>query len=177
MRCTASPAESTTRLGTRMTLGALAPLILLAACEDMTGERNSRAWVELGAGLDWATVLHDGDPVQVVLGPQGGHMVALGLHAGGVPRGDSTDPTAPSNPRVTFQAHLDHDVIASVTVIRGLSRTGGALELAGTWLIFDPALPTTAYFDMPLLLHVNIVGEGGESASDEVEVVAMAPLE
>jgi len=136
------------------------------------------AWVEIGAGADQFAPLADGDSVSIVLGPQGGFMVALALRTGGIVPGDPSDPTDPDNPRVTFRIVPagGGDPFGVVTEQRGVSAAGDdGYELAGSWLIFNPALDTADYFDQMVDLSVTVVDRRGESASDGVSVTALAP--
>ncbi len=144
--------------------------LALAGCADL-----GPAWVEVGDGEDQHTGLDDGDDVPIVLGPQGGYMIALSLGAGGVLAGDPADPTDPRNPRVTFQAFLpdEPEPLGSITPVRGLSpMDDGDLQLLGTWLIFDAALDTAVYFDQLIDVDVQITDARGNEASDSVSVTS-----
>ena len=136
------------------------------------------AWADLGAGERDYVPLDEDDSVQIVLGPQGGHMIALGLQAGGILGGDPADPTEPDNPRITYQCLLGDQLLGSITVAAGLQPVGdGALEIVGTWLVFDSSVDTSLYFDEPLRLSALVVDSRGHSAGDEVTVLAVAPEE
>ena len=156
---------------------AVLPLLWLAACGGDLGP----TWVELGQGELQHDELADGDEVSIVRGPQGGTMVALSLEAGGVLAGDPVDPTYPDNPRVTFQSFALDDAersqpYASITVVRGLQEAGdGALELFGTWLVFDAALDEALDFDQALAVNVRIVDALGNEATDTAEATALGP--
>ena len=149
-------------------LGALLLALLLPGCADL-----GPAWVEVGDGQEQHTGLLDGDEVPIVLGPQGGYMIALSLGAGGVVSGDPADPTDPRNPRVTFQAFQpdEPEPLGSITVVRGLSpMDDGDLQLLGTWLIFDAALDTSVYFDQLIDVEAQITDARGNEATDSVRV-------
>jgi len=156
-------------------LVALSVAFVLAGC----GPDLGPAWVEIGEGRADHSGLDDGDEVTIVEGPQGGYMVALSMGAGGVLAGDPADPTDPDNPRVTFQAFLQDlavhpHALGSITVIRGLDEgADGDLRLVGTWLIFDPALETSVYFDQPIVVDVKIVDALGNEATDSADVDAL----
>ncbi len=134
---------------------------------------------ELGAGEDDYTYLEEDDEVQIVLGPQGGHMIALGVRAQGIWAGDPDDPTDGKNPRTTFQAFLagEEQPLGSITVARGLSSANEDLELLGTWLIFNSAHDTAVYFDKSLDITVSIVDTYGNTAEADVTIMAIAPEE
>jgi hypothetical protein len=157
--------------------------LLVAACaaeeqrEQERGPPNlGPSWVELGLGTDTFLSGESMGEVPVVLGPQGGYMVALCLQAGGVLAGDPTDPSHPNNPRSTFQASRDGELLGSTTVAMGLhQRHDGDLELLGSWLIFNPALPTSTYLDQELWVTVHIADVYGNEAEDGVTLRAVAP--
>lgn len=153
-------------------------LALLLACANPQNDSDlGDSWLELGAGLDGYAQLQDSDDVEIVLGPQGGYMIALALQAGGVDGGDPTDPTVPDNPRSTFQAFLpgEPDPIGSITVALGLTPVDDeVLELHGVWLIFNPQLPSEAYFDQEIKVSVDVVDSRGQ-LRDEAQVLAVWP--
>ncbi|HJN76329.1 MAG TPA: hypothetical protein QGF58_20540 [Myxococcota bacterium] len=148
--------------------------LLLACAKDAP---DAERWLELGAGLDSYATLDASDEVEIVLGPQGGYMIALALQAVGVEGGDPLDPTVPDNPRTTFQSYLPSqpDAIGSITVALGLTRVDDEVhELVGVWLIFNPELPLEDYFDQEIAVTVDIVDEAG-SLHDEETVLAVWP--
>jgi len=160
-------------------------LALLALVSTMLGCSSSPEpladlgpkWLEIGAGEKSFAKLSEGDPVPIIIGPQGGHMIALGLQAGGVVPGHPNDPARADNPRITYRATKvsTDELLGIVTVVHGLDEENNALELVGIWLIFNPALPTDVYFDEDVHLRVELVDARGTKLSDETTIVASAP--
>jgi hypothetical protein len=139
---------------------------------------DPNAWIALGAGDQQYLGLADGDRVQIVLGPQGGHMIALALRAGSVEPGDERDPSDPANPRITFRAlrPLDDSTLGIITQQRGLSPADDDIyESYGTWLTFSSAIPTDVYFDTEIRVQVDLVDARGAQPTDEVTVMAITP--
>jgi hypothetical protein len=139
---------------------------------------NETAWVTIGAGDEQYAGLADDDSVQIVLGPQGGYMIALALQAGCVVPGDDSDPADPDNPRMTFRAlRVDNDdVLGIITQQRGLSPVEDeTYESFGTWLIFNPSIDTADYFDAAIRVEVDLVDTHGSAPSDFVTVSTIAP--
>ena len=150
----------------------------LLACSGDGLSPEGPAWVEMGAGETEFGALGDGDVVQIVAGPQGGYMIALGLRAGGVVPGDPSDPADPDNPRTTFRAADPDtgDVLGIVTQQRGLITVNDeTFELVGSWLIFNPTIDTSMYFDREIGLSVSLVDALESDTLDEVSVVVSAP--
>jgi len=143
-----------------------------------TADPLGPAWVDLGAGESAYSPLEDGGGVEIVMGPQGGYMIALALRAGGVVGGDAADPTRPENPRVTYQAHLEGSgaTLGSITVINGLTAVDEqTFELVGTWLIFDSSLDTAEYFDQMIDVDVFLIDSDGRETGAGAAVTALAP--
>jgi len=152
--------------------------LLVFGCGAETDAPDPDAWVSVGAGDEHYAGLTDGDSVQIVLGPQGGYMIALALRAGSVEPGDDGDPSDPENPRITFRAlrASDDSVLGVITQQRGLSPTAeSTYESYGTWLIFNPAIPTESYFDTEIVVEVALVDARGAEPNDSVTVTAIAP--
>lgn len=59
-------------------------LLLCAAGCGGAVEPSPAPWVEVGTGLDELRVLRDGDPLEIVFGPQGGWHVDLGVRFAGL---------------------------------------------------------------------------------------------
>jgi len=165
------------RRGAALATAALA-FALVPGCGAEDEGPDPNAWVALGAGFEQYAGLADGDSVPIVLGPQGGYMIALALRAGSVEPGDDGDPSAPSNPRITFRAlHLNDDsVLGIITQQRGLSPAASdTYESFGTWLIFNPAIPTDVYFDGEIRVDVDLVDARGAQPTDTVTITVTAP--
>ena len=157
---------------------AAAVLAFVLACGSEDEGPDPNAWVDLGAGDQQYAALGDGDGVQIVLGPQGGYMIALALRAGSVEPGDDGDPSDPRNPRITFRARQpsDDSVLGIITQQRGLTPSSdGSFESWGTWLIFNPAIPTEVYFDQEIRVDVDLVDARGAHPTDSVTISASAP--
>jgi hypothetical protein len=145
--------------------------------ESLAPEAGS-AWARIGAGERSYAPLLDGAAVPIVLGPQGGYMIAVGVQAGAIVAGDPHDASEPTNPRVTYRALRQSDgrVLGVTTRKQGMRALGDAtFEQSGTWLIFDPALDTASYFDTQIRLEVIVVDELARTASDDVVIIAAAP--
>jgi len=151
----------------------------LVGCAAEEPEPVPESWCELGYGEEsWSAAATD-DPVEIVLGPQGGYMIAFGLQASGIEGGDPSDPTVTENPRATFQARLsadpDGDPIGSITVMAGLTPVEGVLQLVGIWLILDPTLPLDDVFNQPIDVTVDLVTSGGVTLHDQERLLAWWP--
>ncbi len=159
----------------------LAALVLANAClsESEAVPLPGPAQVNIGAGFDAFADLTDGDAVQVEAGPQGGLMVVLAIEAGGIVPGDPSDPSHPDNPRMTFRA-IDAStdaVLGILTQQKGLSLVGeDGAESLGSWLVFNPSIETSVYFDQEIRIEVLLVDVHGVTVEDQVRVTARAPI-
>lgn len=135
-------------------------------------------WLEVGAGDRTYVAIEDGQTLSIVAGPQGGHMIALGLRAGGVIPGDPLDPTEIDNPRATFRINPvgSEDVVGITTVQRGLTTVDeNTFELVGTWLVFNPSVDTALYFERDLRVDATLVDSLGNTLTGSATVFARAP--
>ena len=157
--------------------------LLLLACGDEVGYSGpipqAPALVSIGTGESEYRALSDGDDVQIVLGPQGGFMIALAMHASGVVPGDAIDPTHKYNPRFTFRvAHAETgEALGIITQQRGLSEMpDSSFELAGTWLVFNPAVENSVYFDAEATISLSLVDTLDSNPTSQVRVTLVMPM-
>lgn len=157
----------------------LALFLCLGACDpaaesDVPG---GPPWLQLGAGDRGFSPLDDGDVVDIVLGPQGGYMVALAIRSGGLVAGDPSDAADPDNPRVTFRMSTPDGIDLGLTTLQqGLEPVeADVYERSGAWVVFNASVHTDMYFGQEVLLEVVLVDVRGERASDSVRVRCRAP--
>lgn len=150
-------------------------IALLSACG---GGPDGPAWISLGAGDTSYAELADGSEVDIVLGPQGGYMIALAVQAGGVVPGDDGDPADPDNPRITFRATrmATATTLGIITQQRGMTRVDDEMyEVTGSWLVFNASVDTAEYFDQMVEIDVELVDTDGRATADSVTVMLVAP--
>ncbi len=143
-------------------------------------EELGPATLQIGAGEKIYQPLEDGTSIPIVMGLQGGHMVAMGMRVTGIVSGDPSDPSHPDNPRFTFRASLaeTEEPLAIITLQRGLfDGPDGAAMIWGSWMIFNPAVETAAYFGKEIEIGLRVVDVLGTELETSVMVMAVAPGE
>ncbi len=83
----------------------VAVALLLASCEP------AEPAVELGTGLYAFEPLVEGEPIEVVFGPQGGYHLEGSIRVQGLQAGDAESLSDPSNPTIRFEVLLDGESI------------------------------------------------------------------
>ena len=99
--------------------------------------------LELGAGDIAFEPLDNGDPIDVIHGPQGGFHVLGSVRVNGIDPGDPNDLQSPRNPTVTFTVTADGDnqlVDAFSSFTQGLRASpddGWQHQMLGRFLILE----------------------------------------
>lgn len=150
---------------------ALAVLAACAASGCAGVDDAARCWaVSATDGGDVA--LRDGDPVQIVAGPDHQFMVVVGVKAEHIEAGDAQDPVNPDNPQYKVQLlQQGWGELASRGGKLGFQPVGeGASELSGIRLIFGWTLPPAAV-GATCQLKLSVVDHKGDYCSQNVSVV------
>ena len=129
-------------------------------------------FIELGTGERAFEPLSNGDPVEIVFGPQGGYHVWGTVRAGNVRGGDPNNLQDPSNPTTTFEVRVDGervDAFAS-SYTQGLKTSENGFEMVGRTVILDTR-NGSEFHDREMNITVRIEDVDGLVVSDERTVV------
>lgn len=162
--------------GPSRALALLAVAGLFAGCGagDVTPE------VLLGGGEYLWQDLVDGDPIDVVYGPQGGYHLLGSVRVRGLDPGVFGDLAAPTNPTTAFEVLVDGaSYIKSATYVQGLPEAtpeardaGWTHEMIGRFVILE--ITDDAELDgVDLTLSVTVTAHDGAVATDARELVGV----
>jgi len=139
------------------------------------------ATIELGTGIDAFTPFVDGQPAQVIHGPQGGYHIITAILAHGIWPGTQGQPTAPDDPTTTLRAFRADGTEFEITgELLNVFHLPYAPAGDGAWLgdrllrLMIPSPSTIA--GERLLLRAEVVDRDGRMDSDEKHVVAVPPV-
>jgi hypothetical protein len=134
----------------------------------------------LGIGQDAYMSLTDGQPAQVVHGPQGGYHIVVALQAHGIWPGTPGIAGSPDDPVTTLRAFRASGtefglMTGSPNVLHvAYGAAADGVELPGRLLRLDIRSPSEIAGET-LLLHADVLDRDGRTASDQKHVVAVPP--
>src|SRR5690606_15592460 len=127
--------------------------LLLAGCGgDGPPDPEGMPEVEIGTGMISFLPLEDGQPLDLVAGPQGGYHFHVHARMRGMAPGDPRDQNAPGNPTTWFRALDDTGARVDIPEVRQLgyappdSNDGGWFTLpSGRILLIQNSAAVTLY--------------------------------
>lgn len=157
-----------------------AAVALLAGCGgDGPPEPEGTPEVEIGTGMISFLPLEDGQPLDLVAGPQGGYHFHVHARIRGMAPGDPRDRTAPGNPTTWFRALDDTGARVDIPEVRTLGYAAGEagdegwhLLPSGRIMLIENAAAVTLY-DRIVTLEVQVRDANGRMAGDSVQIVAV----
>jgi len=125
-----------------------------------------------GAAQTGFVVLATGDPMPVVLGPQGLYMVTPSIRAQGLAPGQSGRTNDDRDPLVALEAKTGDTLIgASLREHLGLTVTADGAERLGIFLPFNADPP--AYLNKRVQLTATVTDACGRTATGALEITAV----
>ena len=154
----------------------------LAGCSDDSApgiDAAPAAMAEIGTGMFGFERLVDGQPLDLVAGPQGGFHFVVHARMRGLTPGDPRQPGLAGNPSTFFRALDENGERIDIAEIRQLGYTpdpqveGWYALPSGRILLIDTLVARTLY-GRPVTIELQIQDSAGRMAGDSVRITAVA---
>jgi hypothetical protein len=156
-------------------------VLALAGCPDdpAPGIDAATANAELGTGMFEFERLVDGQPLDLISGPQGGFHFVVHARMRGLTPGDPRQPGLPENPTTFFRVLDENGARVDVPEVRQLGytpdpRVSGWYALpSGRILLIDNAVARSLYGHL-VTIELEIRDPAGRMAGDTARITAVA---
>jgi hypothetical protein len=173
-------APSSTLLRTCIALTGVA--LGLAGCSNDAGSGDDAGPVvtaELGTGMFTFERLADGQPLDLISGPQGGFHFVVHARMRGMTPGDPRQPGLPGNPTTFLRALDENGVRIDVPEIRQLGyapdpQVAGWYALPSGRILLIDNLVARSLYGRPVTIELQIQDSSGRMAADTARITAIA---